>query len=201
MTDKHDMDSIQRVRRALLKKSIAGAGALTLLPERWTKPVVQSVVLPAHAQATQTPTAFTQTGITFVPAGQVTLLDVLVEPAHASFQTADLCTNALGNTADILVLVNGGSLWGKQGVTVPFGRYPVLVINTPDAGVVAYSAVCTHFACLVKWNPASGMIECPCHEGYFDASDGSVISGPPPRALDKIRVFTEGNTIFIGGEA
>ena len=88
-----------------------------------------------------------------------------------------------------------------EGVTVSFGRYPVLVINTAESGIVAYSAVCTHFACLVKWNPASGMIECPCHEGYFDPSDGSVISGPPPRALDKIHVFSDGNTLFIGGEA
>lgn len=86
-------------------------------------------------------------------------------------------------------------------ITLPFGRYPALVIHVPESGVVAYSAVCTHFACVVKWNPESEMIECPCHEGYFDPKDGSVISGPPPEALTPIRVFTENNTLFIGGEA
>jgi Rieske Fe-S protein len=85
--------------------------------------------------------------------------------------------------------------------TVRFGRYPAIVINNPDAGFVAYSAVCTHFACLVKWNPASGMLECPCHEGFFDPRDGSVISGPPPAPLESIRVFIEDGNLFIGGEA
>ncbi|NIS81199.1 MAG: Rieske 2Fe-2S domain-containing protein [Anaerolineales bacterium] len=88
-----------------------------------------------------------------------------------------------------------------KAVTIPFGRYPALVLHVPKMGVVAYSAVCTHFACIVKWNPESGMIECPCHEGYFDPQDGSVISGPPPEALTPIRVFTEDNTLFIGGGA
>jgi Rieske Fe-S protein len=85
--------------------------------------------------------------------------------------------------------------------TVRFGRYPALVINTPERGLVAYSAVCTHFACIVTWNPEGGVIECPCHEGYFRAEDGGVISGPPPRPLDPIPIFIEDNTLFIGGEA
>jgi len=85
--------------------------------------------------------------------------------------------------------------------TIRFGRYPAIVINNPESGFVAYSAVCTHFACLVKWNPESGMLECPCHEGFFDPRDGSVISGPPPAPLEPIRVFSQDGTLFIGGEA
>jgi Rieske Fe-S protein len=85
--------------------------------------------------------------------------------------------------------------------TVRFGRYPALVINTPEQGVVAYSAVCTHFACLVKWNPETEMIECPCHEGFFNAVDGSVISGPPPTPLEEILVTIVDGNILIGGEA
>jgi Rieske Fe-S protein len=66
--------------------------------------------------------------------------------------------------------------------TVPFGRYPAIVINT-SKGLKAYSAACTHFACTVKWNNQSGKIECPCHEGFFEVEYGTVISGPPPRPL------------------
>lgn len=72
---------------------------------------------------------------------------------------------------------------------VQFGRYPALVIHT-DSGLRAYSAVCTHFACIVKWNAATGEIECPCHEGYFDPIDGSVLSGPPPTPLAALDVYT-----------
>lgn len=87
-----------------------------------------------------------------------------------------------------------------NGVTVRFGRYPALVINT-EAGMRAYSAVCTHFACICKWNPESGMIECPCHEGFFDPLDGAVISGPPPEPLAAITCFEDDGTLYIGGEA
>ncbi|MDF1500259.1 MAG: ubiquinol-cytochrome c reductase iron-sulfur subunit [Anaerolineales bacterium] len=85
--------------------------------------------------------------------------------------------------------------------TVRFGRYPAIVINTPGKGLVAYSAVCTHFACLVAWDPEAQVLACPCHEGYFDPSDGSVISGPPPAPLESIPLKITDGTIFIGGEA
>ena len=83
---------------------------------------------------------------------------------------------------------------------VQFGRYPALVIHTTD-GLRAYSAVCTHFACLVKYNAQTGEIECPCHEGYFDPLDGSVIAGPPPKALDALMVtLADDGRIYVGVE-
>jgi Rieske Fe-S protein len=83
---------------------------------------------------------------------------------------------------------------------VRFGRYPAIVLNTPE-GIRAYSAVCTHFACIVKWDPESNLIVCPCHEGYFEPLNGAVISGPPPRPLDRIRHYVQDGTLYIGGEA
>jgi Rieske Fe-S protein len=88
-----------------------------------------------------------------------------------------------------------------ESVTIPFGRHPALVIRVTEADYVVYSAVCTHFACLVAWNPESGLIECPCHEGYFDPIDGSVIEGPPPEGLLPLHHFFEEDILFIGGEA
>lgn len=79
---------------------------------------------------------------------------------------------------------------------VPFGRYPALVINTTE-GLRAYSAVCTHFACIVDWNPASGMIECPCHAGYYNPLDGSVISGPPPAPLKVLSTEVVEGLIYV----
>ncbi len=82
--------------------------------------------------------------------------------------------------------------------TIGYGRYPALVINTPE-GLRAFSAVCTHFACIVKWETSQGKIYCPCHDGYFDAQDGHVISGPPPLPLTPIPVSVVNNEVFIGG--
>ena len=84
--------------------------------------------------------------------------------------------------------------------TVRFGRYPALVLNTPD-GLRAYSAVCTHFGCVVKWDPGRGEIACPCHEGYFNPLDGGVLSGPPPTPLEPIPVNIVDGQIYIGGAA
>ena len=51
MTDKKSNDS----RRKLLKSIAAGSGAVVAgktLPEAWTKPVIDTVMLPAHAETT-----------------------------------------------------------------------------------------------------------------------------------------------------
>lgn len=82
--------------------------------------------------------------------------------------------------------------------TVRFGRYPALVIHTP-AGLRAYSAVCTHFACIVKWDPTRAQIVCPCHDGFFDGIDGHVISGPPPTPLQSLAVEVLEGQIYVGG--
>jgi Rieske Fe-S protein len=84
--------------------------------------------------------------------------------------------------------------------TISYGRYPAIVINTSN-GLVAYSAVCTHFACLVKWEPTQGLIYCPCHDGYFDPADGQVVSGPPPVGLTPLPVNVIENEIYVGGTA
>lgn len=89
-----------------------------------------------------------------------------------------------------------------QSKIVKFGRYPALIINLPD-GLKAYSAVCTHFACIVKWNPDTQRLECPCHEGYFSVADGSVISGPPPAPLMTLETEVVDGQIYVkvGGDA
>ncbi len=85
-------------------------------------------------------------------------------------------------------------------MTISYGRYPALVINTKD-GLRAFSAVCTHFACIVKWEATKGQIYCPCHDGYFDPQDGHVLAGPPPLGLTPITVNVVNNEIYIGGNA
>lgn len=83
--------------------------------------------------------------------------------------------------------------------TLRYGRYPAIIINTEN-GLRAYSAVCTHFACIVKWDASIGQVVCPCHEGYFDPFDGHVISGPPPTPLEEIPLRIVNGEIYIGGE-
>jgi cytochrome b6-f complex iron-sulfur subunit len=83
-----------------------------------------------------------------------------------------------------------------QSRTVAFGRYPALVINT-SAGLKAYSAVCTHFACICKWDADKEQIVCPCHDGFFDPADGRVISGPPPKGLTPLETEIVNGDIYV----
>lgn len=86
------------------------------------------------------------------------------------------------------------------GKALPYGRYPALVINTAQ-GLKGYSSVCTHFACICKYEPESNQIVCPCHDGFFDPLDGHVVSGPPPTPLTEFPVRIVGDEIYLGGEA
>jgi cytochrome b6-f complex iron-sulfur subunit len=66
----------------------------------------------------------------------------------------------------------------------PAGKF-WLVQN--DKGVLALYKVCTHLDCLSSWNEQAGHFICPCHGSQF-AADGTYISGPAPRSLDRFVV-------------
>lgn len=78
-----------------------------------------------------------------------------------------------------------------------FQGMPVVVVNHPDKGFIAFSRVCTHLGCLVEYERSNQRLLCPCHAGIFDL-DGSVISGPPPKPLAIIPLRIDGENIIIG---
>ncbi len=78
-----------------------------------------------------------------------------------------------------------------------FGDTPVVVINRPEKGFIAFSRACTHLGCLIEFNKGVQKIVCPCHAGTYDL-DGSVESGPPPKPLTTVPIKIEGDTIIIG---
>ena len=62
--------------------------------------------------------------------------------------------------------------------------------------LTAYNPHCTHLGCPYRWDSAKGAFVCPCHGGTF-SKDGKVVSGPPPRSLDRYGVKVENNVISI----
>ena len=59
----------------------------------------------------------------------------------------------------------------------------------------AFSATCTHAPCTVNYS--GSQIQCPCHGGVFDPSNGSVVSGPPPTRLPEYGVLIQGSNLYV----
>ncbi len=74
-----------------------------------------------------------------------------------------------------------------------FSAY-VLTENGQDFTVM--SNICTHLGCRVRWIAEKEGFFCPCHNGVF-SKDGSVVSGPPPRSLDRFESKVEDGVLFV----
>ncbi len=87
------------------------------------------------------------------------------------------------------------------GATHPFqiegSKTPFILIRLNDGSFRAYEQKCTHLACAVYYSPDKDRIECPCHHGYFDAHDGKVLAGPPPRPLPHLEVAVRDDAIYV----
>ncbi|HKY31094.1 MAG TPA: Rieske (2Fe-2S) protein [Candidatus Polarisedimenticolia bacterium] len=83
-----------------------------------------------------------------------------------------------------------------EGRFVPHGARPLFVVRASESEVLALSAVCTHLHCVLRWDPGSRTIQCPCHAGAFDRS-GAVLSGPPSRPLPQLEADVRADEIVV----
>jgi nitrite reductase/ring-hydroxylating ferredoxin subunit len=73
---------------------------------------------------------------------------------------------------------------------------PILITQPKPGEFRGFSAVCTH-AGFVMNNVANSEIKCDNHGALYSADDGSVISGPAPRALGKVEVTVDGDDVLV----
>lgn len=98
----------------------------------------------------------------------------------------------------------------KGGVSIPraqigvgqahffqFRGHPAVVLQRAPGVFVAFSAICTHLGCVIRWLPEKGEFLCPCHAGRY-ASDGKVLGGPPPKPLQTIPIALSGDNLLVG---
>jgi cytochrome b6-f complex iron-sulfur subunit len=79
----------------------------------------------------------------------------------------------------------------NSGLIFKFGNKPAIVVRSADGELHAFSAVCTHLDCTVQFKADVSQLWCACHNGYYDLG-GNVVSGPPPRALERFVVNLRG---------
>ena len=94
---------------------------------------------------------------------------------------------AVAKTSDIPI--GSGKKFVVEGVQI--------LVTQPSAGEFrGFSAICTH-AGFVMTNMANSEIKCDNHGAVFSADDGSVLSGPAPRALGQVTVAVEGDDVLV----
>jgi Rieske Fe-S protein len=76
---------------------------------------------------------------------------------------------------------------------------PAMLIRLDAETFVAYRQRCTHLSCPVNFNADAVRLDCPCHNGSFDAATGRVLWGPPPRPLPKIALRVENGHVYATG--
>ena len=87
----------------------------------------------------------------------------------------------------------------KQFRIFKFGRDLGMILVSPDGGIKAFSAICTHLNCTIQYRADLSIIWCACHNGKYDLT-GRNIAGPPPRPLDAYRVVVQGEEVFVAKE-
>jgi hypothetical protein len=148
-------------RRRALKALIAGGAGAVLLPERWTRPILNSVLLPAHAQlscgdAAANPTTFDTAGgpySFFVPAGVTTV-------------TITALGGAGGAGADSSNPGGNGGAGGRQIADLGVTSCEELVVYVGGAGGDASGG-----------DPGAGGTSAPGYVGGAGGASGSPVDG------------------------
>ena len=71
------------------------------------------------------------------------------------------------------------------------------VVRLGGGQVVAYGPQCTHLGCAYHWDENQKHFLCPCHTSIFNI-DGTVISGPAPRPLDRYEAKVDQGKLLLG---
>lgn len=84
----------------------------------------------------------------------------------------------------------------KDGWRTIEGRSSVWVVTADRQQFTVYDPQCTHLGCPYRWDRSKQQFLCPCHNAAF-AIDGEVLTGPPPRPLDRLPTKVVGDRLLI----
>lgn len=97
----------------------------------------------------------------------------------------------VGGTVEVAFLDPSPVPW--SGITA---RTAAWLRREENEQFIAFSVNCTHLGCPVRWLSDANLFMCPCHGGVFYAN-GTVASGPPPKALTQYPVRVENGLVQI----
>ena len=108
-----------------------------------------------------------------------TLADYVAENANVAAQFRDYITPGSAKSVD--------EIRPGQGAVLRHGVKKLATYRDSNGELHAFSAVCPHLGCVVRWDPCEKTWDCPCHGSRFDAL-GCVVNGPAISDLQPVEV-------------
>lgn len=130
----------------------------------------------------------TAVGAVYMGAIGYPVYEYLATPAQRSEEAAAVTQTTLESA---------GNLPKNSAMMFKFGAKPGMLIHHSDDSWSAFSAVCTHLGCTVKYEPEQSRIFCACHGGTYDPATGANVAGPPPKPLTKFNVEVKDASVII----
>jgi arsenite oxidase small subunit len=93
--------------------------------------------------------------------------------------------------------VDDVAIGGYKLFRYPTESDPCILVRLDQDRFAAFDQRCTHLSCPVYFNGKDRQLLCPCHNGIFSAADGSVLAGPPKRALDALMVSIRNGEVWV----
>lgn len=101
------------------------------------------------------------------------------------------------STASTVTLsIKQNDVKANTGQIFRFGSQPAILVKDTNGELKAFSAVCTHLACIVQYRSDINQIWCACHNGHFDLN-GRNVGGPPPKPLEQYVVNVRADQIVV----
>jgi glycine/D-amino acid oxidase-like deaminating enzyme/nitrite reductase/ring-hydroxylating ferredoxin subunit len=107
------------------------------------------------------------------------LADYVAENANVAAQFRDYFTPGSVKSVDDILACEGAVL--RDGVK------KIATYRDENGNLHAFSAVCPHLGCVVRWDACEKTWDCPCHGSRFDAL-GCVLNGPAISDLERAEV-------------
>lgn len=116
-------------------------------------------------------------------------------PSASDDNQATENTDSQTSTSEtVITTINDLAVGQSLEFTSSAGISAILFRSSEDK-VYALSRICTHEGCSVDFDMNQNRLICPCHGANYEATDGSVISGPTTKALAKIKVAIKDDKI------
>jgi Rieske Fe-S protein len=114
-------------------------------------------------------------------------------------QTSPTATTEASAPQGYLYLTTLGALGTQPFIYFEHPTYGNSILLNFEGQWKAFSAICTHEVCTIQFPGKT--LYCPCHGATFDASNGAVLSGPPPRPLPEYQVQIQKNEVYVSAQA